>query len=477
VTVDVTSGSVLAAPRSRLAGLALALASVALTTLLIYPLAHVAPVVSTGVAYLPAVLMISIFWGLGLGVLTAIGSALAFNYFHIPPTGQLQIARAQDSVALVVLLVAAVIVSWLADIARSRAIEAERRRSEADLAAQAATDLLGGVRVADGLPQLERHLALTLGAAWAAIDLEGAPARGAPGDGAPELAIALEQGGRRMGTARLPADLDRAARERFDARVRPVLEALLAAGLEREALQRDAVEAQALRRSDEVKTAIIRAVSHDFRSPITGILTAGEALESTTLADGDRRELAGSVVHEAHRLAALVDKLLDLSHLQSGTAEPRTDWCAVEEVVRDAADHVRGGEFRIQIAPDLPLVRADAAQLERALQNLLENAVRHSGGHPVVVRARVVAGRVVIRVVDRGPGIAPQQLEHVFDAFYRVPGAGGDHHGAGLGLAIARGFVQANGGRLHAESVVGQGTAFIVELPLSEAPAVAEAAP
>mgnify|MGYP001213160124 FL=1 len=466
----------LAEPHSRLAGVAAALVGIAATTALVYPLKTVAPVVSTGVAYLPAVLVVAIFWGAWLGILTAIGSALAFNFFHIPPTGRLTIGEAEDSVALVVLLVSAVIVSWLANVARSRAIEAERRRSEADLAAQAATDLLGGARIADGLPALEHHLAGSLGMPWAAIDLLGAAPGRAGGDRAGELAIPLDHEGRHLGAVRLPAELDADALARFEQRVRPALEALLAAGLEREALQRDAVEAQALRRSDEVKTAIIRAVSHDFRSPITGILAAGEALEAGSLPEEDRRALAGSVVHEAHRLAALVDKLLDLSHLQAGTAEPRTDWCSVEEVVRDAVGHVRDGEVQVNVGPDVPLVRADPAQLERAIQNLVENAVRYSGGHPVKVRVGAARDRVVVRVVDRGPGIPASQLPLVFEPFYRAPGPDDAHRGAGLGLAIARGFVQANGGRLTAESAVGQGTSFVIELPAeTRVPAAVEA--
>jgi two-component system sensor histidine kinase KdpD len=120
----------------------------------------------------------------------------------------------------------------------------------------------------------------------------------------------------------------------------------------------------------------------------------------------------------------------------------------------------------------MPLVRADSAQLERAFVNVLENARRHSGGHPVSVRARAVRthggenDRVIVRIVDRGPGIPPLQLERVFEPFYRAGTASGGHRGSGLGLAIARGFVQANGGKLHVESLPGQGATFVFELPL-----------
>ena len=125
----------------------------------------------------------------------------------------------------------------------------------------------------------------------------------------------------------------------------------------------------------------------------------------------------------------------------------------------------------------LPLVRADSTQLERAFVNVLENARRHSGGHPVSVRARVVrtlAGegdRLIVRVVDRGPGIPPAQLERVFEPFYSAGTARGGRRGSGLGLAIARGFVEANGGSLHVESLPGQGATFTAHLPIAEAAA------
>jgi two-component system sensor histidine kinase KdpD len=259
--------------------------------------------------------------------------------------------------------------------------------------------------------------------------------------------------------------------ERVRARIAPALEALLGAALDRERLQAEVVETQALRRSDVIKTALLRAVSHDLRSPLTAILTAGEALRSPSLAQAEREDLGLVVVEEAQRLSALVDKLLDLSKLQSGAAEPRRDWCSLEEVIRTAAEEVDGSNgtaFALSFDAELPLVQADAAQLERVLVNLLENAKRYSGGHPVKVRARVVGGKLVVRVIDRGPGMTARQLDRVFEPFYR--GEQDARAGSGLGLAIVRGFVEANGGRVHAESLPGQGTVLVVELPLAEAP-------
>ncbi len=160
-----------------------------------------------------------------------------------------------------------------------------------------------------------------------------------------------------------------------------------------------------------------------------------------------------------------MDNLLDLSRLQAGGVQARRDWCSLDELVGAALDSVAepDGGFDVQLDPDLPLIEADAAQVERALANVLENAARHGGGAPVTVTARVSARSMLIRVTDRGPGIPREELERVFEPFHGA----GEHAGTGLGLAIARGFLEAGGGRIRAESLPGQGTTFTIQLPLS----------
>lgn len=437
--------------------------------MVIYPLREIAPEVSPGVVYLLAVLLVAVYWGLAFGLLTSLLSAGAFNFFHIPPTGRLMIADSAHVVALGVFLVAAVVASAVADLARSRAAEAERRREEADVAADTARVLLGGATPADALPEAAGLIGAALGLREVEIVLDPVGAVAGRSD------VVLDVGFERQAILVLGAEADDAMCARVRERVAPALGALLGAALDRDGLQAEVVETQALRRSDVIKTALLRAVSHDLRTPLTAIITAGHAVRSPALEEGERGELGLVVVEEAQRLSALVDKLLDLSRLQAGAAEPRRDWCSLEEVVRTAAGHVAGDEdacFALSFDPDLPLVQADAAQLERVFVNLLENARRYSGGHPVKVRARVVGGKMSIRVIDRGPGIPAAQLGRVFEPFYR-DASGDAHPGAGLGLAIARGFVEANGGRVHAESPAGHGTVFAIELPLAESPTVA----
>jgi two-component system sensor histidine kinase KdpD len=449
------------APPSRIAGLIAAAIVVAATTLLVFPLRTAAPVVSLGIVYLVAVLVISTVWGAWLGVLTALASALAFNYFHIPPTGRFTIAESENWVALVVFLIVAVIGSSVAQVARTRATEADQRRREADLAAEMARLLLRGNELSESLPAAAQRLASALNLPSAAIEL--APVEGDER----RVAFPLREGTTQLGTLLVPAGLPEEALRRLQERVVPSLEALLAAGLDRDRLLGEVVETRALRRADVVKTTLLRAVSHDLRTPLTAIVAAGEAIASPTLSDEEQRELGSVITAESTRLSRLIDNLLDLSRLEGGAADPRPQWCSIEEVVNAAVDDLRLPPNRLSLSldPDLPLVRADAAQLERAFANLLENSARYSGGHPVSVRARVTGGRLLVRVVDRGPGIPPAQRDRVFEPFYRAGSTNAGHRGSGLGLAIVRGFVEANRGKVWVESLPGQGTSFVVEFP------------
>jgi two-component system sensor histidine kinase KdpD len=446
--------------RSPAVGVVVAALAVAGTTALIYPLSDVAPVVALGVVYLVAVLLVSSLWGAWLGYATALASALAFNFFHLPPTGRFTISEGENWVALAVFFIAALVASTLAERARVRTREAQERRQEADLAAEMARLLLRGTSLDDALPAVSQRLAQALELPSAAIEL-----RAVEGDER-RVALALD-----VGTLLVPAGLPPHMLERLRERVVPALEAILGAAIERDALLREVVETSALRRSDDLKTALLRAVSHDLRSPLTAILTAAGALDSTSLSPEEHRELVADIAGEAERLSRLVDNLLDMSRLEARTAPPRVEWCSVEEVLLAAVDDVGQppGTFALALDADLPLIRADAAQLERAFANLLENSARYSGGHPVSVRARAVGPRVLVRVVDRGPGVPAAETARIFEPFYRAPGAANGHRGSGLGLAIVRGFVEANGGRVWVESLPGQGSSFVVELPLEPA--------
>jgi len=355
-------------------GVLATLASVAIGTLVVYPLKSVAPVVSLGVVYLPAILLISTVWGLRMGLFASVASAAAFNFFQIPPLHRFTIAEEENWVALAAFVITALVSSTVAGLARARAVEAERRREEAERA----------------LAELE---ALTR---------------------------------------------------------------------ERDRMQAEAVEAEAVRRSDELKTVLLRSISHDLRTPLTSIIAGGTALGSQTLTADERAELSEGIVGEGRRLSRLVENLLDLSRLEAGKAEPHRGPVDLAEVL-EAARQGQGGSESIRLAVDgqLPMVEADAAQLERAFANLLENALRYGDGRPVLVRSRLVGGNIVVRVVDQGPGIPESEWARIFEPFQHGDAAAA----SGLGLAIAKGFIEASGGEIAIESLPGQGSSFVVTLP------------
>src|SRR5882757_9457719 len=357
-------------PPSTALGLLASIVVVAIGAGVVAALKGIAEPVSLGIVFIPGVLLIATVWGLWLGLATAVLSALVFNFFYLPPLRKFTINAQHDIVALVVFVIVAVAGGTLAELARARAAESERRRVEADRA------------------------------------------------------------------------LEEAA----------------------------ALAAEAVRRSDELKTSLLRAVSHDLRTPLTAIIAAGAALDSPSVTAAERHELSDAVVEEGQRLSRLVENLLDVSRLESGAAEPHREPVDLVDLLDAARESIGpyGEQVRLALDDDLPPLRADPTQLERAFANLLENAVVHGEGQPVLVRSRLVGPRLVVRVVDRGPGIPENLRERIFEPFYRAPGAASGA-GSGLGLAIARGFIEANGGEVEVESLPGQGSSFVVTFAAPQA--------
>jgi K+-sensing histidine kinase KdpD len=226
-----------------------------------------------------------------------------------------------------------------------------------------------------------------------------------------------------------------------------------------------ATRGRRLEREDVAKTAVLRSVSHDLRSPITAILTASE-VAAGDVSEADRDELLASIRTQARRLDRLVGNLLDLSRLEAGAATPRIEVWPVDGLVARALESLGPGghSVDVRLPPEPPAVQVDATQLEHVLVNLLENALAVSPEH-VEVSAEQRNGEVVVRVTDEGPGIPAAARETIFRPFNE--GASG----TGLGLAIARGFLEMNGGRLWVESKEGHGASFAFALPSVRGPA------
>ena len=444
--------------RSTATGVVVSAVLIAAVTAIIYALRDVMPVEAAGVLYLLPVLLASSYWGLALGILTSIASAAAFNFFHIPPTGRFTIAEEENWVALVVFLVAAAVTATLAGAARARADEAERRSAEADLTAEMARVLLGGQNLDDSLRVVGQRIAQAFVLPWVEVET-----RWSDSDHR-RRALPVVVDGQRAGTVAVPRATDDGTIGELERRVVPSLETLLTAARRREGLEAQVIETHALRRSNVVKTALLRSVSHDLRSPLTAITAAAGGLASPTLDEPARAELISVISTESDRLTRLVDNLLDLSRVQAGQLNPQADWTSAEELIEAAIAHVETppAGFELAIEPELPLFETDSAQLERALANLVENAARYAGDEPVTIAAQRVGGEVAIRITDHGPGVPRADLERIFEPFH----SSGDHGGAGLGLAIARGFVEANGGKLRAQSLPGQGSTFSIHLPV-----------
>jgi two-component system, OmpR family, sensor histidine kinase KdpD len=456
--------------RARLIAAATAesLVAVAIATGAVALLKQAAPVAGLGVVYLLAVLVIAIHRGEWAALGTAVVSVLTLNYFFIPPIHELSIARSENVVALGVFLIVAVVVGRLAAAARDRAAEAERRallasarEAEAELLASIAAMLLRG-RLHRALDPIAQRIGRAMGDVPARIELVSAPT------------TQSEERAVRIPLASRPAWLYVPRELRVDEgdvqRIVHALAGIMDVALERERLASQAAETEAGRRADVAKTAILHAISHDLRSPLTAITTAAEGLDSERIGEDDRRELIGVVREESARLARLVDDLLDLSRVEANAVNPQLDWCDLHDVVgRVAAAFGTRGEISLELPAELPLVRADAAQLERVFSNLLDNALRFSpDGLPVRVTGGTGGGKVTVRVIDQGPGIPSSHRARVFDPFVRARRGQG---GSGLGLTICRGFVEANGGRLSLQTSTGTETAFAVSLPLVEQPA------
>jgi len=420
------------------------------------------PVLGLGVLYVFAVLPVAVMWGAWWSVAVAVGSMAAFNWFFLQPVQTFTIADRGNWLVLAVYVVTAIVVSELAARGRRQAAEASVREREDSILAELSTALLGGRSVADELPSLEDRIAALTEASAARLTI---------GDDKPASAgtrFQLVADGRHVATLGVTSDATRvdAVRPRF----LTALGSLLAVALDRERLAREAGAVEELRRSDAIKTAVLRTISHDLRTPLTAIRVAAEGLTSPglELTAEDRRGLLDTIQTEAIRLQRVVGDLLDLSRLEAGVAEPDPEVWMLDELLSQALDSLPTGVDRIDLrVPEDALVRVDAVQIERVLANLVENALKFSPPpSSVEIDAERLASEVVVHIVDHGPGMA--RGGELFEAFRT--GDNGATRSTGLGLAIARGFTEANGGRLWYSDTPGGGATFSLSLPGVEAP-------
>ena len=449
--------------RRRVAGFALAAAVLPLLTVVLAAGREHLNLADFVLVYLVAVVIITVIGGFWPAVLAAVAASLLLNWYFTAPIHTFTIAQPRELLALLLFVTVAVAVSSVVHLAARRAQQAARAREEAASLLELAQNVLGG---ADSPAAVLEHLTRTHG-------------------GQAELAERV--GGRWVRTASSGLDGVLAAASRIDIRddltlmvtgqdssATPALlagyAAQAAAALDRERLRTQAAQAEALAEGNRMRTALLAAVSHDLRTPLASIKASVSSLRQTDVewSEADEADLLATIEQNADRLDALIGNLLDMSRLHTGSLQPFLRPTAIDEVAPVAAVGL-DDSLRLEMAvPDgFPLVLADPGLLERVLANLFSNALRYSpAGRPPELHAALDGGRVRLEVADHGPGVPDEQKERIFEPFERV---GDRHPGVGLGLAVARGFAEAMGGRIGAFDTPGGGLTVRVTLPAASA--------
>jgi two-component system sensor histidine kinase KdpD len=446
-------------PRRQIAGAVLAVAGLPLLTALLNAVQPHLNLSDDLLIYLVAVVAVTVVGGFWPAVVAAVGACLLLNWFFTEPLHTFTIAEPRNLLALVLFVTVAVAVSSVVHLAARRESDAARSSKETQSLLGLAQTVLGG---ADTPGDVLDHLTASHG-------------------GHAEL---LERVGSRWVKVASSGDLDPTISAlRFEVRPDLALEvsgqatsattSLLAgytaqavAALDRARLRTQAAQAEALAEGDRMRTALLRAVSHDLRTPLASIKASVSSLRQTDVhwTAEDEAELLANIEQNADRLDALVGNLLDMGRLQAGSLEPFLRATAVDEVAPVALRGLDDADHLLIVVPDdLPLVRADPGLLERVLANLFSNALRHSPSElRPMLRAREDGDRVVLDVVDHGSGVPSGLKERIFEPFARLDERS---PGVGLGLAVAKGFAEAMGGTIAAIDTPGGGLTVRVTLP------------
>jgi two-component system sensor histidine kinase KdpD len=435
--------------------------------------------------FLLAVIIVSLVGGFITAFATAIAASLLLNYYFVPPIHKLTISQPENIFALIVFVVVALLVAKVVDVAARHSSEAARSNAEAETISTLAGSLLRGEQA---IPAMLERVRESFGAQDAALLRRetGAPAsssgqsagmRGTwscvasvgdnpclrPEDADTEVPVGDDMVLVLRGRV-LAAE---------DQRVLTAFATQVAVAYEQRRLTEVAEAAAPIAEADRVRTALLNAVSHDLRTPLASAKAAVSSLRSPDVAwsDRDRDEFLANADDALDRLTELVTNLLDLSRLQVGVLAVETAAVDVEDVVSHALDHVaQEAKVELDIPAGMPAVAADPGLLERAIANLVENALRYSpSGELVRIAASAQWDTIQIQVIDHGPGIPAADREAVFAAFQRRDDhTTADGQGVGLGLAIARGFVEAMHGTITLDDTPGGGLIAAIELPIAQ---------
>jgi two-component system sensor histidine kinase KdpD len=415
--------------------------------------------------YLVAVVGITLIGGFLPAVAAAVASCLLLNWFFTPPLHTWTIDAPQNLLALLLFVTVAICVSSVVHLAAQRTAESRASNAEATALLTLAQTVLEGQDTVDGVlrqlssahdlvAELTERVGDTDVRVAAAGDMSSAlPIQTVIPRPGLKLTVAIPAVGERP---HLPSD-----------RVLAGYAAQAAAALDRQRLRVQAAQAEALAEGNRMRTALLAAVSHDLRTPLSSIKAGVSTLRQTDVAwsEQDRIELHATIEEGADRLDYLIGNLLDMSRLTTGSLSPFLSATAIDEVTVLAMQGLPGSAaVDLDVPDDLPLASADPGLLERALANLISNALRFSPSEsPPTVVGRSSAELIMISVIDHGPGVPAQDQQRIFEPFQRL-GDQASGSGVGLGLAVARGFVEAMGGHLSAAATPGGGLTMTVEL-------------
>jgi two-component system sensor histidine kinase KdpD len=514
---------------SRAGGYLFALGLVAVVTGAIAIIDRIGDVSNISMLYLLAVMAAAIAAGSGPAILASVAAFLAFDLFFTNPRHRLSVSEPEEWVALGLLLVTGVITGQLAAALRNRAREARRREREA-VVLYDVVRLMAGPDLQESLAavaeRLRQELALaavvigfqggTGAGLWAeagdqeALELarasgmapklmlgegarptperRGSPGRwirvlpphlpGQPGGTSDRLReVPVRMGDATVGLISLVRHPEAGPLAAADDRLLSAVGNQLATAIERTRLREEAAEAEILRRTDELKTALLNTVSHDLRTPLSSIIASAGSLlqQDVQWTEDERRDFARAIEEEGERLNRLVGNLLDLSRIQAGSLVPQRGWYDLSALLDDVLGRLRSVTSRHQVVvsveEELPPVFLDYILIDEVLANLIENAVKYTPpGSEITVRATREDDDVRVEVADTGLGIPAGALPRLFEPFYRVQREGQMARGTGLGLAVAKGLVDAHGGHIWAENREGGGASFVFTLPLGEPP-------
>jgi two-component system sensor histidine kinase KdpD len=494
---------------------AFSLLVVALTTLLNAVLDRYTSIGYRALAlnFLLVIVLLALFVGRGPILMSATVSALAWDYFFVPPQFTFWISGFNDVMMFIMYFVVAVVMGQL--IARFRSQEkAERRREERTTSLYLLTrELADAITLEQIVKVVVQHIGKSFQAEVAVLLAEpNGLLSEKPFDGSTlimtdkEMSVATwvfrhkQRAGQftdnlpLAGALYLPLNsatsilgvvgvrLPRANPPSLEQS--NLLEAFIrqtALVIDRQRLHNAAQQSQLAAESERLSKTLLDSISHELRTPIAAITSAATALSDTTLISrpGFSDALLSEIKEAVTRLNRLVGNLLDITRVESGHVKPKMDWCEAGDLInvtlKSLQRELAGHKVETVIAPAIPLVRMDFVLMEQALTNLLLNAAFHTAlGTPIQVSARADRNELVLAVADKGHGIPPEALTKIFEKFYRAPGT--QTGGTGLGLSIVKGFVEAQGGRVSAENQPGGGAVFKLFLPITEQPVFAQEA-